>query len=353
MNSIIKIAICTWGCLVFAIIPTNAQEISPDPTIWVDTWVSCTPTQNPIPDYGVGHWIQYDLGTVRRLSKTWVWNTNNPQKLDQGFNKVKVDYSIDGTIWNHWGEMNFPKGTGETIYSGFPGPNMVDLNARYVVLTAVSNHGDASCTGIAEVKFNLLPDKVGYAEYDTYACKDFAREINHIVDGTSAAINWTAARDRNVYRISYKPVSGGVAQLAFSETPSLTLEDLQPNTEYEYFIGVACLDEEIEWSEVQYLSTSTLTSNEESITAANDVIQLAPNPSDGSFAVSYFASQSEQLTLTLVDVQGREIYHTSTWIRKGPNVVPIDLPSQVHGLYFLRLSTQSIEQDHTLKVLVQ
>ena len=71
---------------------------------------------------------------------------------------VKIDYSEDGQNWTALGTMNFPKAKGEAVYGGFSGPDLSNLKAQYVLLTAISNHGDASCAGIAEIKFNLLPE---------------------------------------------------------------------------------------------------------------------------------------------------------------------------------------------------
>jgi len=146
-------------CLTLFFINTlSAQCINSDANIWKDTWASCDKTPNPIAEYGNSHWIQYNFGSVRNLSKTWVWNTNDPTQLNQGFNLVKIDYSEDGEIWTNLGEMNFPKAEGAVIYSGFSGPDFSNLKAQYVLLTAISNHGNASCAGLAEIKFNLLPE---------------------------------------------------------------------------------------------------------------------------------------------------------------------------------------------------
>ena len=153
--------------------------ITPDESIWKNTWVSCEKSNNPINSYGNSHWIQYDLGSVRRLSKTWIWNTNDPDHLNQGFKTVKVDYSTDGVEWTHWGEMQFPKAVGDAIYGGFPGPDLVDIEAQYVLLTAIDNHGDPSCAGLAEMKFNLLPQYKaleGRAENDCNTIEDLVVE---------------------------------------------------------------------------------------------------------------------------------------------------------------------------------
>ena len=138
----------------------QAQNFEPDASIWLNPWLSCNASMNPKASYGDSHWIRYDLGLVRRLSKTWVWNINDPQQLDAGFDRVKVDYSLDGRNWTYHGEMSFPKADGEAVYGGFPGPDLVGVKARYVLLTVLSTHGNTNCAGISEMKFNLLPPRV-------------------------------------------------------------------------------------------------------------------------------------------------------------------------------------------------
>ena len=87
---------------------------------------------------------------MRNLSKTWVWNTNDPDKVDQGFKTVRIDYSEDGENWTNWGEMTFPKAQGEAVYGGFAGPDLQNVKAQYVLLTAISNYGDATCAGCGQ-----------------------------------------------------------------------------------------------------------------------------------------------------------------------------------------------------------
>ncbi|MEM6768887.1 MAG: discoidin domain-containing protein, partial [Bacteroidota bacterium] len=145
----------------------QANCVTPDATIWQDTWASCQATPSPNLANGTSHWIQYDFGVVRRLSKTWIWNANDPAKLSEGFRRVKVDYSVDGRNWTSWGEMEFPQAQGAAIYGGFSGPDLVGIEARYVLFTAVSNYGSSSCYGLAEVKFNLLPTTFG--DYESTA----------------------------------------------------------------------------------------------------------------------------------------------------------------------------------------
>ena len=136
---------------------TVAQNFTADASIWESPWMSCSTSENPNSRRGNSHWIMYDLGLVRNLSKSWIWNVNDPQNLNTGFRTVAVDYSNDGTNWTQQTQMTFPRGTGSAVYSGFAGPDLYGVSARFVLFTVIDTYGDGSCAGIAEVKFNLSP----------------------------------------------------------------------------------------------------------------------------------------------------------------------------------------------------
>ncbi|MEM6893787.1 MAG: discoidin domain-containing protein [Bacteroidota bacterium] len=136
---------------------TSAQCTTPEMTIWQNTWQSCQTSTNPNTNRPSGHWIQYDLGSERVISKVHVWNVNDPSQLNNGFRSVTVDYSDDGVNWTQLGTYDFPQGTGTPVYSGFEGFDFQGQKTRYVLLTANSNWG-GSCYGIAEIKFNLMLD---------------------------------------------------------------------------------------------------------------------------------------------------------------------------------------------------
>ncbi|MEM6633271.1 MAG: discoidin domain-containing protein [Bacteroidota bacterium] len=154
--------------LSFFTFQSSAQCVNGNIETWRNTWESCRVTSNPNPQRSPSHWVRYDFGTAHRLSKSRIWNANDPTKLNTGFRNVIVDYSLDGTTWTELGTYEFTQGTGEAIYGGFEGPDFAAIRARYVLFTATSNWGDASCYGLAEVKFNLskenpIPENSGPA----------------------------------------------------------------------------------------------------------------------------------------------------------------------------------------------
>jgi len=137
------------------------QCFTADNSIWDNPWLSCTARQSPHPDYEAGHWLKYNFGEIRTLSKTRIWNVNDSRQLGKGIKSMYVDYSINGTDWIHWGTYNLEKGTGETVYAGSEGPDLTGIQAQFVLLSAIDNYGDVECMGLSEIKFYLLP---GYEE---------------------------------------------------------------------------------------------------------------------------------------------------------------------------------------------
>ena len=121
-----------------------------------DGWLSCELKANPNSAHPNSHWIQYDFGHVYSLGNTYVWNYNDADYLNGGFKDVSIDYSLDGNTWTHLGNFQFAKATGSNFYGGFQGPDFEGVNARYVLLTALSTWGNGDCAGIAEIQFNLL-----------------------------------------------------------------------------------------------------------------------------------------------------------------------------------------------------
>lgn len=146
------IADCTDGGPVVADVcsPPNA-------TIWNNPWLSCQTTPNPNPSRGNSHWIRYDLGTNYKLGKMQVWNVNKIGESNKGFKDVVIDYSLTGTSWTSLGTYQFEQGTEENVYAGFEAADFNGISARYILVTAISNWGDGSCSGISDIKFNIAP----------------------------------------------------------------------------------------------------------------------------------------------------------------------------------------------------
>ncbi len=118
-----------------------------------DNWLSCTTSTNAAGR--TGHWIQYDFGTAYNLLTSHFWNYNVVGEVGKGFKDVQIDYSFDGSTWTSFGTFSFAEATGGNDYKGEAGPDFGNIQARYLLITALSNHTADACSGLGELKINI------------------------------------------------------------------------------------------------------------------------------------------------------------------------------------------------------
>ena len=128
-----------------------------------DSWLSCVETDNPNPDRSEGHWILYDFGDYYELNQSHFWNYNVLGETSRGIANMVVDWSIDGTTWSWWGDINLEEAPGSDSYFGEPGPNFEGLVVRYLLLSITANHG-GNCYGFSELKLDVNPGVVDIEE---------------------------------------------------------------------------------------------------------------------------------------------------------------------------------------------
>lgn len=80
-----------------------------------------------------------------------------------------------------------------------------------------------------------------------------------------------------------------------------------------------------------------------------DVI-VHPNPSNGSFKVSFYSQTQEDLSMVIYDNLGKECYSSSFTLDKGVNSIPVALNGVRNGVYYLR--TVIGEEVMTQKIVV-
>jgi len=119
-----------------------------------EAWLSCTPSQNPNAIRGVSHWIMYDLGDIQELGKSVFWNYNTPGEQANGIHEFAIDYSYNGINWQSYGNHTLEESGASSFYEGITGPDFSNIAARYILITALSNHG-GDCFGFAEIKVEV------------------------------------------------------------------------------------------------------------------------------------------------------------------------------------------------------
>jgi hypothetical protein len=123
-------------------------------TTWYDSWSSCVPKASPNVIRGNGHWIMYHLGHTYALSQSHWWNGNEPSNLQNGIKRMSIDISQDGVNWTEVLTMELPIASGKNTYEGFDGPSLEKVTAKYILLTALENHG-GPCYSFGEMKINV------------------------------------------------------------------------------------------------------------------------------------------------------------------------------------------------------
>lgn len=119
-----------------------------------DSWQSCAVTPNPNPVRGNSHWVQYDLGYAYTINATHFWNYNVVGATNEGFRNISIDYSLDGKNWIKATSFQLSEATGTPAYAGESGPDLGNITARYILITAVDNWG-GDCFGLSEVRFDV------------------------------------------------------------------------------------------------------------------------------------------------------------------------------------------------------
>ena len=119
-----------------------------------NNWLSCQASANPNPLRNNGHWLEFDLGERHELYNTHFWNYNVNPGFNQGMQSIAIDFSEDGNTWQELQIFNLPLATGDSGYTGDPGPNFNGIYARYILITSLD--GPTGCRGLGKVAFTAV-----------------------------------------------------------------------------------------------------------------------------------------------------------------------------------------------------
>ena len=119
-----------------------------------DSWLSCDIAPNPNSDREDSHWVSYDLGYVYSIGSTHFWNYNVSGETNRGMKNIIIDYSLDGENWTEATTTQLAEASGNANYEGEAGLHLGEIEARYILITAVDTWG-SDCAGLSEIRFDL------------------------------------------------------------------------------------------------------------------------------------------------------------------------------------------------------
>ena len=181
------------------------------------SWQSCEMLPSNNPDRGSGHWIMYDFGHVYQIKEAIFWNFNETMELDKGVRRIAVDYSTNGTDWRVLDEFEIGQAPGVFDYEGEPAIDFRGIEMQYVLITALENWGDASCSGFSEIRFNIgsspttsvdEEEEIEVEPFAVFAYPNPAEDFLKIVsdNGTIESIQVTDVLGKNLINRQYDGV---------------------------------------------------------------------------------------------------------------------------------------------------
>ncbi len=163
-------------------------------------------------------WIEFEFDRIYKLYEMWVWNYNAESILAlYGLKEVKVEYSIDDSNWTELENVpEFEIAPGENGYAHNTTVAFNNIAAKYVKITAISNHGGGGSFfkqyGLSEVRFLYIP---------VYA-------VEPIPDTESAdvpidvTLQWKSGREASEHVVY---LSDNIFAIDDGTAPSVTLSD--------------------------------------------------------------------------------------------------------------------------------
>ncbi len=207
-------------------------------TNFFDGWISCEPAMSPNPDRPESHFILYDFVDVYKLGQMTIWNTNDPSYMDSGMRDVAIDYSTDGISWTSAGEYTFPQASGLSTYEGAQGPDLNAIEARYLLLTALTNYG-GDCFGLSEM--NVVGEEVIISAVEdptVIACIDITLYPNPFASEMTVGLSPECSGEMRlmVYDGSGKMLSIQTAQLVKGQNKLIEIGRDLPSGAYSLFL---------------------------------------------------------------------------------------------------------------------
>jgi hypothetical protein len=185
-------------------------------TSWSDGWISCEKSNNPNAARGKSHWIMYDLSYSYQLGKMHFWNSNSRDYLSDGIRNAAIDISMDGINWMEVGRFEIPRATGSGIYEGVEGPDLGGAEARFVLITALSNWG-GYCYGLGEVKIEVLK-VTSLPQVESYANQCLQTQLYPNPANTTSRLNVFSVCNKETVYYDIQDLSGRTI-LRGSKTP--------------------------------------------------------------------------------------------------------------------------------------
>lgn len=153
------------------------------------------------------------------------------------------------------------------------------------------------------------------------------------VTHNTALVTWYPGGMENAWNVQYRESSASAWNDVLAYTTSVTLTDLEENTEYQVRIQAACEgDMRSDWTSPINFTTTPDGVNEY---VMDEAVSLYPNPTNNQCTIHH--AQSIIHSVSLYDVYGKLLYAVSV----NDSNATLDLSQYADGVYFVRVATDN------------
>jgi hypothetical protein len=195
---------------------------------------------------------------------------------------------------------------------------------RYVLVTSLTNWGNARCAGLAEMKFNIR--KAPASEKPDCFYREF--EGGRIPFAVYCYVQ------------SQRPGVGIEAMEAYVCKGKIVEGEIYLEDGTELFLEEGVLED---FEDCQ---------GEEDDASIFSEVRLFPNPAQEETALMFESERADEGLVRLLDINGRTLWKSTIEVREEENYIDIPLESLPSGIYFVSLTTDSSGERLARRVVV-
>lgn len=293
--------------------------------------------------------LQSGAGEPNTVSNiTYTFSDAGASQLPATGNIVSTTYKPTGYYWDIWPSPAPPTPPGVGTYR-IPGP----FNSGLPISTLASTFNGLSPNGawklwVADFSAGGDPGvisggwslNISTSIVTPVALKEFkATDL-----GCKVGLSWKTEQESNMasYEVERKMNESDFIRIgsvnakdrSVSENDYLFTDNSIKDAHYEYRLKMVDLDGHSAYSDIQTIEMA----------CASQLIDLFPNPSNGSTTLQIKTGANETITIKVTDLSGRVIYRSSTETQIDMKRIVLPSENWNKGIYFVSVESESMKQ---------